>query len=56
MNDTNLTDEELVRAVDNDPAATPRERELARRLYEAMLEIRVLEEAGRDEPGVDWNG
>lgn len=32
MNDSNLTDDELVRAVDNDPNATPRERELANRL------------------------
>ena len=32
MNDSNLTDEELIRAVDNDPNATPRERELANRL------------------------
>ncbi len=32
MNDKNLTDAELIRAVDNDPQATPRERELAERL------------------------
>ena len=32
MNNANLTDAELIRAVDNDPAATPRERELAERL------------------------
>lgn len=34
MNDSNLTDDELVRAVDNDPNATPRERELANRLQQ----------------------
>ena len=38
MNDTNLTDDELIRAVDNDPAATQRERELANRL-DAALQI-----------------
>lgn len=32
MEDSNLTDAELIRAVDNDPQATPRERELAERL------------------------
>lgn len=32
MLDSNLTDAELVRSVDNDPNATPRERELADRL------------------------
>ncbi len=36
MEDTNLTDDELIRAVDNDPNATARERELAQRL-DALL-------------------
>ena len=32
------TDEELVRSVDNDPTATPRERELAERLNATLTE------------------
>jgi hypothetical protein len=36
MNDSNLTDAELIRAVDNDPEATPRERELAERLQKHL--------------------
>ena len=36
MDDSNLTDAELIRAVDNDPRATPRERELAERLDAAL--------------------
>jgi hypothetical protein len=36
MQDRNLTDEELVRAVDNDPEATPRERELVERLQKFL--------------------
>jgi len=38
MNDSNLSDEELIRAVDNDSNATPRERELAKRLDAALHE------------------
>lgn len=36
MNDTNLTDRELILAVDNDPGATARERELADRLEKQL--------------------
>ena len=38
MRDQNLTDEELIRAIDNDPDATPRERELTKRLWNAIQE------------------
>jgi hypothetical protein len=38
MNDSNLTDEELIRAVDNDPEATPREREMADRLQKHVAQ------------------
>lgn len=41
MNDSNLTNDELVRAVDNDPNATARERELANRL-DTLLHDRVV--------------
>lgn len=37
MNDQNLTDRELILAVDNDPGATPRERELANRLHRQLV-------------------
>ena len=37
MHDSNLTDREMILAVDNDPKATPRERDLADRLMEAMV-------------------
>jgi hypothetical protein len=33
-----LTDEELIRKIDNDPTATPRERELANRLQAQLDE------------------
>ena len=51
MNDSNLSDEELIRAVDNDSNATPRERELANRLNAALQredawKLRVVYEAG----------
>lgn len=36
MQDRNLTDRELLLAIDNDPDATPRERELAERLRKAL--------------------
>jgi hypothetical protein len=45
MNDTNLSDAELVHAVDNDPVATPRERELANRLDAAMQLLQVWKAA-----------
>lgn len=38
MQDSNLTDRELLLAVDNDPNATPRELELAARLRAALEE------------------
>ena len=53
MNDMNLTDDELVRAVDNDPAATPRERELVCRLHQLLVAYR-LETAAKD-PN-KWSG
>ncbi len=40
MQDSSLTDAELVHAVDNDPDATPRERELAERLNKFLEERR----------------
>jgi len=43
MNDSNLSDEELIRAVDNDSNATPRERELANRLQKLLDENYRLE-------------
>lgn len=45
MNDSNLTDDELIRAVDNDPNATPRERELANRL-DAVLNPEAPKDGG----------
>lgn len=36
---SNTTDEELIRQVDNTPTATPLERELAKRLHEALIEL-----------------
>ena len=42
MRPEQLTNAELVRAVDNDPNATPREREMATRLDELQTEIRLV--------------
>ena len=40
----NYTDQELILQVDNDPNATPRERDLATRLDEALQEAERLPE------------
>jgi len=46
MNDSNLTDDELIRAVDNDPGATPRERELAQRLDTTLHQDMLIVDDG----------
>lgn len=47
MQYTNLTNAELIRTIDNDPHATPLNRELATRLDEVQLEVDMVA-ASRD--------
>ena len=46
----NLTNDELVRMIDNTPDASPLDRELANRLNDAAAKIEELEKKGNYDP------